>query len=124
MSKRYKDYVCPNCFKRLTQCNCNSAPWELIQIDAKIQDAIRVLNGKGYYTRYSCEGHYNGKKGVVEGYILFDVTPNNCPQGWRKSKNRIYYHVKPMSKKEFIEEQEKNIEALNKWANELKKGDA
>ena len=124
MSKRYKDYVCPVCFMQLSHCTCKVSPWELIQIDAKIQHAVKVLNAKGYYTKYSCEGHYSGKNCVVEGYILFDITPNDYPQGWRKSKNRIYYHMKPMNKKEFIEEQEKNIEALNKWADELKKGSA
>lgn len=116
--RRYKDYVCPVCFKQLTHCTCEVAPWELIQIDAKIQDAVRILNRNGYYTRYSCEGHYNGKNNVTEGYILFSIPPRDCPQGWRKNKNKIYYNYEPKDKQDFEEYQDGKIEALNKWAKE------
>ena len=54
---RNKDFVCPYCFNNITKCDCNNYIEYLIRIDRNIQEHIRILNDKGYKTRFCCEGH-------------------------------------------------------------------
>ena len=52
------------------------------EIDEMIYPAIEMLNEKGYYTQYSCSGHYK-RGGDTE--IIFDpeVTINTAPPGFK-----------------------------------------
>ncbi len=71
----YKNYVCPLCWRQLPECTCEFIPWSLIQIDEGIQEHIRLLNEKGYYTSACCEGHYDSDVGI-HIYITFRIPPN------------------------------------------------
>lgn len=52
------NYVCPHCFNRVNKCTCELwPPYNLIWVDTHIQEHVRILNNKGYKTRFSCEGH-------------------------------------------------------------------
>ena len=58
--------VCPNCKE--------DVKFELLDIN--IAQIIKVLNDKGYYTIFSCEGHiepdvYTGEEGFAVPYIYF-----------------------------------------------------
>ena len=66
--KLYEEYVCLKCFNQLNKCVCkNYPPKELIHIDKDIQEHIRILNQKGYLTKYCCAGHLcEYKKGITE----------------------------------------------------------
>ena len=64
----YENYVCPNCFNQLDKCICITfPPYYMTWIDVKIQEHVRILNKKGYFTKFSCEGHSKYNK----TYILF-----------------------------------------------------
>ena len=86
-----EDYVCPTCFRRLDKCTCEFHPWNLINVDRNIQEQIRILNEKGYRTRYCCESH-NPQDGI---YIAFaqDYEPPYVPDGFVMRKNGAMYHT-------------------------------
>ena len=92
MKNDYENYVCADCFNKLNECTCETKPWHLVQIDPMIQDSVRILNEKGYFTRYCCEGHCVG-----EGmYIKFGISwmLDSVPDGFEyKSKDNIIRHV-------------------------------
>lgn len=67
----YRQYVCSSCFRQLTECTCSTLPRDLIHMDEAIQDHVRLLNEKGYYTSGSCEGHYrDGRADLTLQIIL------------------------------------------------------
>lgn len=115
MSKLYKNFVCPVCFNQLKQCTCNNCD-SLIEIDEPIQKLIRILNTKGYYTRYSCSGHYHpkGKKGC--GYVTFDIAPKTAPNGFILRNNRLYFEYVYNNKYDFKIQQDEVIKGLEHWA--------
>lgn len=114
-----KDYVCPKCFNRINKCICNYSTDNLIMIDYKIQNAIKILNQKKYYTTACCEGHYRGKNIDTSIYITFKNIPLTIPYNWHKSRNGFYYYIKPKNKKQFKEEQKTGLENLYTWISTL-----
>lgn len=118
--KQYKNYVCSKCFNQVNKCTCDYAPYTLIQIDEKIQNAIRALNMSGIYTQQCCAGHYaRGCNSDI--YITFVNRPQTCPNGWKFIPNGFCYNFKPRSKKDFLETQTKALEALRVWTEEQMK---
>lgn len=49
-------YVCTNCFKRISECDCKFLP-QAVSIDLNMQEPIRILQSKGYNTISCCESH-------------------------------------------------------------------
>ena len=112
----YKDYVCSQCFKQLTDCECEVQSYKLIWIDQEIQGVVEILNKKGYRTEFCCIGHTKGST----AYIQF-IFPNtfDLPKGWKSNKHKTNIYYTYMSN-DFEQEQKQVIEGLTQWAKELK----
>jgi hypothetical protein len=81
---------------------------------------IKVLNDKGYATKFCCSGHLYGTPG--EGYIQFytDYIPTTAPKGWIIDGNSIRYRFsKNATAIKKLKERHSKIEALVKWCDEL-----
>lgn len=124
MVKSYKDYVCPNCFHTLDNCECELRPYSLIMIDSGIQEHIRILRSKGYITTGCCESH---EEICISIYISFNVDYGfgaiiKLPEGFKfnKKKNAIIYDFNKKLSREEIEKEKKNklIELLE-WCKNL-----
>lgn len=124
------NYVCPRCFNQIDRCNCDSKPYySLWWVDLNIQEAIRILNEKGYKTQYSCESH----KPHDNMYIAFLYTYGfgkdlPAPDGFKcNGGGKIIEHLygkdskarKKMSEEEFEAEKRKHLEILLEWAKSL-----
>lgn len=59
--------------------NCDGM---LIEVDELLIPTIKVLNQKGYITKYCCSGHYDGQHS--NSYIMFDdgITLPSLPKGF------------------------------------------
>lgn len=118
----YENYVCPNCLRKLNECECRVfPPYYLLMIDAGIQEIIRELNGKGYKTIGSCESHYGLMSPNIN--IIFDRKyPFKIPDGFKHIKNgngiAHEYDIK-ISKPDWEKEKKKYIDILKRWAKEL-----
>lgn len=120
----YMDYVCPYCMNTLDNCTCNELqpPYYLIMIDRNIQEHIRILNQKGYYTKFSCEGHEGYS---FNTYIVFadDYFENiDMPKKFKYSKKDrkiSYIYSAKLSDEKFRELKRDNIAELLKWCNNL-----
>lgn len=66
--------MCPN-----TKCNGN-----VIEVDELILPTIKLLNQKGYHTKFCCSGHTYDK--IVNCYIMFDneIDIPSVPKGFSK----------------------------------------
>ena len=124
--KSIKNYVCNVCLNQLKDCECEYAPDTLIQIDERMQYAIRTLNYKGWVTNYCCEGHWeDNKNGFVYPYIQFELGYNlpSVPIGWTAKKNGGHFHVsiglRANSKTELNEKKKIAFDNLNTWVDDL-----
>ena len=124
MVKLYRDYVCPNCFNTLDNCECELRPYNLIMIDSGIQEHIRTLRNKGYVTTGCCESH---EEICISIYISFNMdygfgTIIQLPEGFKfnKKKNAIIYDFNRKLSREEIEVKKKNkLTALLEWCKNL-----
>lgn len=132
----YKNYVCSRCFHQLTECTCECKPDSLIHVDEGIQEHVRILNEKGFYTMASCEGHYDSEYPSVELYILFARDDERAfpppPSNFVFTKNStmhltaIRYNfecIKQRPVKEAVFEKEKAdaLHILLEWIKDLEK---
>lgn len=104
-----------NIYPKLTityRCKvCNNIV-EGIELDPNIAETISILNKKGYYTKYCCEGHYENKKPNSTPYIYFDrFSPNedSLPNGWYidkdfKNNHTIRAKLEKHSKKQILKD--------------------
>lgn len=123
IKKHSKDYVCPLCFNQIENCTCIYPSFTLIMIDNQIQDAVRILNQKGYRTMDSCEGHIENM--IPNTYISFYEPIKSAPVGFTNEGKVIRKIYSCDNKKTFNKEKKEAIENLNKWAENLeyKRGD-
>lgn len=121
----YVNYVCPYCWHTVDNCTCDLfPPYHLVFIDRNIQEHIRILNEKGYFTTYCCEGHKNV---CFNTYITF--TRNyfenmDKPEGFKydKKKRMISYSYSTKLTEEEMEEIKKvKLESLLEWCKSLPK---
>lgn len=116
----YADYVCSKCFNTPDKCTCEFQPYYLVNIDRNIQDAIRVLNEKGYTTRFCCESHSDNDS----IYIMFarDYGFDTMPDGFicNKKDNTVRYeYAHGMAYDKFLEDKQKHLKALLDWCEGL-----
>jgi predicted DsbA family dithiol-disulfide isomerase len=118
----YMNYICPYCWFTLDNCICELfPPYYLIHIDKNIQEHIRILNKKGYYTVYCCEGHNGGSN----TYITFAddyLKEIGTPEGFKYDKKRkmITYTYSTRLTKEKIEKLKKEkLALLLEWCKSL-----
>lgn len=124
MVKSYRDYVCPNCFNMLDDCECELRPYHLIMIDNGIQEHVRTLRNKGYITTGCCESH---EEICISIYISFAQdygfgTTVQLPEGFKfnKRKNAIVSDFnRKLSRTEFESEKKKRLNALLEWCMNL-----
>lgn len=112
----YKNYVCPHCFNQLDKCTCDIfPPYTLIEIDVEIQKIIRVLNGKGYRTKYSCASHYNTSFSIYIKFVdnyNFDTIPN----GYKYKDGMLEHSMKNRKNEDnFNNEKNQYIKILEEW---------
>lgn len=118
----YISYVCPRCFNTVNKCTCKLyPPHALIMIDRGIQEHIRILNQKGYYTQFCCESHYQESYSL---YIAFcrDYDFKTIPDGFKYSKNHNNLHcdfTKRMSESEYETIKRERLETLLEWCKSL-----
>lgn len=121
----YLNYVCPYCWNTLDECICDIfPPYHLEFIDRCVQEHIRILNNKGYYTTGCCEGHMEV---CVNTYIAFaqEYFDDNMtlPAGFNYNKKRRMIHheykAKQLSQKAFEKEKSEHIERLLLWCKNL-----
>ena len=124
----YKRYVCSSCYRQITECTCEHLPWQLLQIDEAIQDHIRILNEKGYYTKACCEGHYND--GVPDNFLQIhlardgeDIFPP-LPNKFQWNHYSILYRYEcvkesPVAQETFEQEKAEAARVLLEWVEAL-----
>lgn len=118
----YENYVCPNCFRKLPECTCEDAmpPYKLIWIDLAIQDHVRILNEKGYYTKFCCEGHDENDYMDVMFKTRCEPPIDNLPDGFKYNKK--WNRIESDKYKDLdggYESKEKYLDSLLAWCNEL-----
>lgn len=112
------EYICP-----LASCGGTC-----VEIDENIIEPIRMLNNKGYRTKFSCAGHVFSKESA---YVAFDqyLYPENyldLPKGWKADKfvgwgnYIIRYEIKgDLNSKERFLDQFNAMKNLMDWAESL-----
>jgi hypothetical protein len=75
------NYRCPS-------VNCGDI--NVVEIDDMLMPIIKILNYKGYITRYCCSGHYYEKD--TNTYISFDIetVPSIIPKGFVLEDEEYY----------------------------------
>lgn len=120
----YENYVCPTCFKQMDKCTCEIYPsYYLCWIDKEIQNHIRILNEKGYETKYSCESHNPRNIIYVNFYDNHDIGTNiEIPEGFKyiKSRKQLEHgYNKKLSQEDFEAEKKKHLDILLEWCEKL-----
>lgn len=115
------DYVCPVCFNQINHCSCDRMPWYAIQIDRNIQQHIRMLNTKGYKTKYCCESHKPTESMYIEfncDYGIGNVI--ELPEGFERHGNGVSWICKRnMTDDEYKSEKNKHLKYLLDWCKSL-----
>ena len=124
----YNQYVCPKCFHKLPECTCGeSIPETLLHIDEGLQEHIRILCNKGYYTTVCCEGHWNEEHGIYT-YIgckadidkAVDIFP--LPDGFKLDRRNKIINCKiksDLGKEKAEELKAKRLNDLLEWIESL-----
>ena len=114
------EYLKANGYAYETECPISDCCGRAFEVDEEMIIPIKVLNNKGYITRFCCSGHLYESPG--EGYILFynGYVPTTVPKGWIIDGDSIRYsfskNATPIKK---LKERHSKIESLVKWCNEL-----
>lgn len=102
--------------------SCNVG--EVVEIDELYIPVIRLLNEKGYMTKYCCSGHAYGR--IPDTYIVFQETVKDLPglpEGFHMQNDgsiRIYYNYpEGASQLELYYLILENAHKVLKWAIEL-----
>lgn len=97
-------------------CPKASCYGEIIEVDDLMLPTIKILNEKGYYTRYCCSGHYT-QNGGDNCYIMFEdeVKFSSLPKGFKYDKGAI----KNTIRRNFKSEDYELFKEINLCANEL-----
>ena len=131
-------YYCPECgsvydgmfFKDFNRygapCPNLNCVGYCFEVDELMLEPIKILNEKGYLTKFCCSGHSYLDSCV--GYIMFedfigdvDKIFKDLPEGWRfDGKDTIRYDLgRNMNGPERLLDIFKHIEALMIWVEEL-----
>ncbi len=80
-------YLKINDYDNSAYCPKTSCTGELIEVDELILPTIKILNMKGYLTKYCCSGHWSDQH--PQGYIMFQdgIDIPYLPNGFSKELN-------------------------------------
>ena len=114
--KAYELYVCPRCFNPVNKCTCELyPPYELIMIDKKLQEPIRLLNQKGYRTWACCEGHKADEEIYIRLLVTDEMMKNKLPNGfWIDKKEFIRCRI-PKNCEDIEQFKDNKISELKSW---------
>ena len=118
----YINYVCPYCWYTLNKCICDLfPPYHLILIDQNIQEHIRILNEKGYYTMACCEGHMKDCVGIYISFVDNYFVDTGVPEGFKYDKKRkiVSYYSKKLTKEKAEEIKTEKLNTLLEWCKSL-----
>lgn len=133
-------YMCMNCYEvydkdKIKADYCYDNIWcpksncvgNLIEIDELMIPTIKILNQKGYFTRFCCSGHYYDQH--PNGYIMFEegIEIPNIPKDWNKEMHNDCVIIRSTipdgsGKRPTIKDFKKicdNAKILVDWANKL-----
>ena len=121
----YMNFVCPYCWNTLDNCTCELfPPYHTVFIDKNIQEHIRILNNKGYYTTGCCEGH---REVCINTYIAFAdnyFKEINTPEGFKYDKKRriiTYTYSTKLTEEKMEELKQEKLMTLLEWCKNLPK---
>lgn len=122
--KVMENFVCPSCWNQIQSCTCqNYPPYHLVMIDVNIQDAIRILNQKGYQTIGCCESHFGDSCSIYVAFP-FDQGFSNIPDGFSYTKQKTIVSY-AFNKNERENEElykivkEEKLKTLHEWVESL-----
>ena len=119
----YMNFVCPYCWNTLNNCTCETfPPYHTIFIDKNIQEHIRILNEKGYYTTGCCEGHKNISDKTYISFSNNHIEKIDMPNGFKYDINNgtIYcIYPKKLTKKKMEEIKKEKLKTLLEWCKSL-----
>lgn len=123
----YEQYVCPHCFYTLDKCTCSAFPqYSILWVDKGIQEHVRIMNSKGYVTRYSCESHDKNDTINISFYNDIGIEKTvQLPEGFTKSKGCIgieYKYPSNITDEQFEKLKEKQLGILLDWCESLPDG--
>lgn len=70
-------------------CPKSNCIGKIVEVDELLLPTIKILNEKGYTTKYCCSGHWSGQ--LPNGYIMFDegIDVPNLPKGFIREVSGI-----------------------------------
>jgi hypothetical protein len=79
-----RDLIKTSEFDDYNFCPKSNCIGEVVEIDELLIPTIKILNQKGYYTKFCCSGHYYGQH--PNGYISFEegIDIPFLPKGFKK----------------------------------------
>lgn len=103
--------ICTNCWQEYCKCDMPDPR----EIDDNIIDTLRLLNGKGYKTKFSCGGHVDGR--IIYIYVLFwdEHKFDTLPDGFNAKGQQVYCYLKKADQ-DIIDSR---VEALYEWARKV-----
>ena len=104
----YQRALCIKCWNNIKHCVCDKLPNVLVDVDENIQEAIILLNRKGYYTRFCCEGHHWRNPSAYISFVQRYKFSKELPNWWYEEGSIIR-----LDYKDALEENE-NFEEVKK----------
>lgn len=122
----YEYFVCPRCYYTMDKCTCDIEAYPnycAVMIDKGMQEQIRILNKKDYFTLYCCESHDAKDTIYIKFRDKFGLGKSiDVPSGFEldKKNNQIEYsYDKNITQEEFEKEKEKQLAILLDWCKSL-----
>lgn len=113
----YGRALCRQCWNNVKHCVCKKLPTTFTDTDELIQPAIILLNRKGYFTNYSCEGHNWQRSEAYVSFLVQYKFPIPLPEYWYESGNCIRLHYKNAAKdnENFEQVRERKMREFCEW---------
>lgn len=104
-------YLCPHCWNEVEKCSCSGYPYFLVQIDVGLQEVVKDLNKKGYFTTATCEGH--PENGNNSFYINFEKGYHfDLPTGFNWDDFNVRCTFQGETTEELIRDKEEKLRAF------------
>ncbi len=117
----YGRALCTKCWNNVKHCVCKKFPTTFTDVDELIQPAIILLNRKGYFTNFSCEGHSWQDSEAYVSFVVHYKLPIPLPEYWYKEGSiiRLNYKNAARDNENFTEVRERKMQEFATWAESL-----